>query len=413
MDLFTKLDSPSSAPPILSVSELTHMIKGMLESNLVGVWVGGQVSGISRPRSGHLYFTLKDEHAQISAAIWQSTAQRLRFNLEDGQEVICRGDLNVYPPRGSYQLVVRSIEPRGMGALQLAFKQLQEKLAKEGLFDRANKQPLPPFPRRIAFVTSPTGAAIRDFLEIARRRHSGVEILVIPARVQGECAADDVVRGIRLAHRLRPRPDVLVVGRGGGSVEDLWCFNEEKVVRAIVAAEIPVVSAVGHEIDVTLSDLAADVRAATPSEAAERIIPSAEELSARLAQFQKRLAGSLRGQCIHARRRLDALAVRRVLARPLDRLGDLSRRLDELQVCLSRAMRRRVTKAEERLKGTAACLESLSPLAVLSRGYSITQRADDGQIVRAVGDVQTGDLISTRLHQGNLVSRVVDEGTGQ
>ncbi len=387
------------------------MIKGTLESTFAGLWVSGQVSGLSRPHSGHIYFSLKDDFAQIQAAIWQSTAQRLKFQLEDGQEVICRGDLDLYAQRGSYKLIVRAGEPRGVGALQLAFKQLQENLARQGLFDPAHKKALPSFPTRIAFVTSPSGAAIRDFLEIARRRHSGVEILVIPARVQGECAADDVVRGIRIAHRLQPRPDVLVVGRGGGSIEDLWCFNEESVVRAIYAAEIPVVSAVGHEIDVTLSDLAADVRAATPSEAAERIIPSAEELSQRLKQFQKRLISSLRGQCIRARSRLDALAARRVLKRPLDRLGDLSRRLDELEVILVRAMRRRLTKAEDRLNGTAACLESLSPLAVLSRGYSITQRADDGRIVRSAGDVRVGDRITTRLQEGTLVSRVVDENS--
>jgi len=407
MDLFAKEMLPEQeAPPILSVGELTQLIKGTLESTFAGLWVGGEVSEVSRPHSGHVYFTLKDDQAQIRAVMWRSTAQRQKFQLQEGQQLIVRGDLDVYPPRGSYQLVVRSVEPKGVGALQVAFKQLQEKLTKEGLFGREHKQPLPPFPRRIAFVTSPTGAAIRDFLQIARRRHAGVCVLVIPARVQGECAAEDIVRGIQLANRLVPRPDVLVVGRGGGSVEDLWCFNEESVVRAIFASEIPVVSAVGHEIDVTLSDLVADVRALTPSEAAERIVPSAEELSGRLAQFQRRIVSALRGQCIGARSRLDSLAGRRVLKRPLDRLGDLSRRLDELQVSLVRAVRRRVAKADDRLKGASACLESLSPLAVLSRGYSITQRVD-GRIVRDAAQVQVGELITTRLHQGELVSRVL------
>ncbi len=411
LDLFTKSETVAaeSPPPVLSVSQLTHMIKGTLESTFAGLWVSGEVSEVSRPHSGHVYFTLKDEQAQIRAVMWRSTAQRHKFQLQEGQEVICRGDLDVYPPRGSYQLVVRSVEPKGVGALQLAFKQLQEKLAKEGLFDPAHKKLLPPFPRRIAFVTSPTGAAIRDFLQIARRRHAGIHMLVIPARVQGDGAAEDIVRGIQQAHRLRPRPDVLVVGRGGGSVEDLWCFNDESVVRAIFAAEIPVVSAVGHEIDVTLSDLVADVRALTPSEAAERIVPSAEELLMRLAQFQKRLVAALRGQCITVKSRLDSLASRRVLKRPLDRLGDRSRRLDELQVSLVRAIRRRLTRATDRLKGTSACLESLSPLAVLARGYSITQRADGGQVVRSAGDVAAGELIATRLHQGELLSRVISE----
>ena len=411
MDLFDRssLTPAEAAPSVLSVSQLTHMIKGTLESTFSGLWISGEVSEVSRPHSGHIYFTLKDEHAQIRAVMWRTTAQRQKFQLQEGQQVVCRGDLDVYPPRGSYQLVVRTVEPQGVGALQLAFKQLQERLAKEGLFDPEHKKPLPAFPRRIAFVTSPTGAAIRDFLEIARRRHPGVHLLVIPARVQGDCAADDIVRGIQLAHRLRPRPDVLVVGRGGGSIEDLWCFNDESVVRAIFAAEIPVVSAVGHEIDVTLSDLAADVRAATPSEAAERIVPSAEQLLQRLAQFKRRLVTSLRGQCIRARSRLDVLAKRRVLKRPLDRLGDLSRRLDELQLALVRGIRRRVGTAHDRLNGTAACLESLSPLAVLSRGYSITQRADDGEIVRSAGDVEAGELITTRLHEGQLISRVVND----
>jgi exodeoxyribonuclease VII large subunit len=409
MDLFAKeMLSEQDAPTILTVAELTQLIKGTLESTFSGLWVSGEVSEVSRPLSGHVYFTLKDDQAQIRAVMWRSMAQRQKFQVQEGQHVIVRGDIDVYPPRGSYQVVVRSVEPKGVGALQLAFKQLQEKLTKEGLFDREHKQPLPPFPRLIAFVTSPTGAAIRDFLQIVCRRHAGVHVLVIPARVQGECAADDIVCGIRLANRLVPRPDVLVVGRGGGSIEDLWCFNEEEVVRAIFTSEIPVVSAVGHEIDVTLSDLVADVRALTPSEAAERIVPCAEELTAQLSHLQKRLVSALRGQCITARSQLDSVAGRRVLKRPLDRLGDLSRRLDELQVSLLRAIRRRVTKVEDYLKGTAACLESLSPLAVLARGYSIAQRADDGRIVRSAADVDVGELIATRLHQGELVSRVVE-----
>ena len=257
--------APKLAVEPLTVSALTAQVKGLIERQFQSVWVAGEVSNFSRPQSGHCYFTLKDDQAQIRAVMWRGSATRLDFQMTDGLELVCFGRLDVYAPRGSYQLVVDKAHPQGVGALELALRQLRDKLAAEGLFDPERKRPLPKFPRRIGFVTSPTGAAIRDFLEIARRRHSGIEILVIPARVQGECAADDIIRGIRLAHRLRPRPDVLVVGRGGGGVEDLWCFNEEKVVRAIAAAEIPVVSAVGHEIDVTLSDLAADVRAATPS----------------------------------------------------------------------------------------------------------------------------------------------------
>ncbi len=262
------MSEPQGASEPLSVSQLTLLIKESLETEFPAVWVSGEVSDVAKPQSGHVYLTLKDKQAQIRGIIWRTVAARLKFDLRDGQEVVCRGGLDVYPPRGVYQLIIRQIEPLGVGALQLALRQLHQRLAAEGLFDPSHKQPLPRFPQRVAFVTSPTGAAIRDFLEVARRRWSGVQVLVIPAKVQGAGAAADIVRGIETANRLADPPDVLVVGRGGGSLEDLWCFNEEPVVRAIYASRIPVVSAVGHEIDVTLSDLVADVRALTPSEAA-------------------------------------------------------------------------------------------------------------------------------------------------
>jgi len=392
-------------PQVLSVSQLTAMIQGTLESAFHSVWVSGEVSEVSRPHSGHVYFTLKDAQAQIRGVIWRSAVQRIKFKLEEGQQVVCHGDLDVYPPRGTYQLVVRQVEPQGVGALQLAFKQLQQRLAAEGLFDPIHKKPLPAFPRRVGFVTSPTGAAVRDFLEVAARRSRGVEILVIPARVQGECAADEIVRGIELANRLVPPLDVLVVGRGGGSLEDLWCFNEEAVVRAIFASRLPVVSAVGHEIDVTLSDLVADVRALTPSEAAERIIPSADELTTRLTQIQRRLVGNLRGRATAARRHVEQLAKSRVLRSPKTLIYDLSHRLDELDALAARAIRRRVTMASDRLGATSARLDSLSPLAVLARGYSVTTRAS-GEIVREANQVSTGETIHTRLARGELTSRV-------
>src|SRR5438874_4088156 len=326
-----------ATPRVLSVSQLSQLIEGTLESAFQSVWVSGEVSEVSRPHSGHVYFTLRDETAQLKAVIWRSVASRLRFQLEDGQQVICHGDLDVYPPRGTYQLVVRQVEPAGLGALQLAFKQLQERLAAEGLFDPARKRPLPMFPRRVGFVTSPSGAAIQDFLQVAARRFHGVEILVIPARVQGEGACEEIVRGIRLANQLRPPLDVLVVGRGGGSLEDLWCFNEEAVVRAIHASSIPVVSAVGHEIDVTLADLVADVRALTPSEAAERVIPSADELTSRLAVFRRRIVSMLRSRATAARRHVDQLARSRLLRNPRLLIYDRARRLDELDAHAKRA----------------------------------------------------------------------------
>lgn len=390
---------------ILSVSDLTLAIKGTLERHFTSVWVGGELSDVSRPQSGHVYFTLKDEGSQIKGIVWRSAAQKIKFDLHDGLEVICRGDIDVYPARGSYQLIIREIEPLGLGALQLAFKQLYEKLAAEGLFDPRHKQPLPRFPTRIAFVTSPTGAAIRDFLEVIRRRWQGVHVTIIPARVQGEGSAFEIARGIALANAMQPPPDVLVVGRGGGSIEDLWCFNEEPVVRAIFASKIPVVSAVGHEIDVTLSDLVADVRAATPTEAAERIVPSADEVQISLRGHQQRLLAMLRSRAAQARARVDSLAHRRAFRRPFDVLQDLSRRADDLQARADRAVRHLLQQRRHKTAAAVAHLEALSPLAVLARGYSVTLR-EDGELLHDAAQVSPGERIITRLATGQVNSRV-------
>jgi exodeoxyribonuclease VII large subunit len=391
---------------VLTVSELTSLIKGTLESAFPAVWVSGELSDITRPQSGHVYFTLKDAGAQIRGVMWRSAASRVRFQLEDGQEVICCGDLDVYPPRGSYQLVVRQIEPRGVGALQLALRQMQQRLAAEGLFDPRHKKPLPRFPRRIAVVTSPTGAAVRDFLEVLRRRWRDVAVLIIPVRVQGDGAADEIAGGIQVANRIRPRPDVLVLTRGGGSLEDLWCFNEEKVVRAIFASQIPIVSAVGHEIDVTLSDLVADVRALTPTEAAQLVVPSSTEIATILHNLQVRLASSLRGRAAEARSRLESLKQRRILRLPWERIHDLGRRLDEIELRLRHAIRNRQHSARDCLTGLAGRLESLSPVAVLSRGYSMTEHARNGQLVTNAAELVIGDLLKTRFGKGQAISRV-------
>ncbi len=300
--------NPSTQRP-LSVWELTSQIKDLLEAAFPTVWVAGEVSNFARPQSGHCYLTLKDDRAQLRAVMWRGVAIRIRFDLHDGLEVICRGHLDLYAARGSYQLVIEDVVPKGMGALELALRQLREKLAREGLFDRERKRPLPAFVRRIAVVTSPTGAAIRDFLQVLGRRWRGADVLVVPVRVQGEGAAAEIAAAIETVNRLPPekgdilhlcaekqnvpffRPDCLVVTRGGGSMEDLWAFNEEAVVRAIAASRIPVISAVGHEIDVTLSDLAADVRALTPSEAAELVAPGGRRVGRRLAADRAALGG--------------------------------------------------------------------------------------------------------------------------
>jgi exodeoxyribonuclease VII large subunit len=388
------------------VSELTSLIKETLHEFFGGVWVSGELSDVSRPQSGHIYFTLKDATAQIRGVLWRSDAKRLRFDLEEGLEVICCGDIDVYPPRGTYQFIAREMEPRGLGGLQLALRQLQQKLAAEGLFDVRHKKPLPRFPRRVGFVTSPTGAAVRDFLEVLRHRWCGLEVLIIPSRVQGFGAADDIVRGIHLANRLRPNLDVLVVGRGGGSPEDLWCFNEEKVVRAIFESQLPVVSAVGHEIDVTLADLVADVRALTPTEAAQRIVPSLEEVQQGLRALRQRLGAALQSRAAQGRMRWEAALRNRVFRRPLDKIREHMERLDDLGLRANRAIVARQARAADQLTALASRLESLSPLGVLARGYTVTTRTVDGRVIHDAAQLQPGDSITTRYSRGTTTSRV-------
>ncbi len=343
----SKSPTDSANPPILSVGELNDRIRETLRAEFFSVWVSGEISDLSRPRSGHAYFSLKDESSQVRAVMWRSVVQRLNFDLEDGIEVICRGEVDVYEPRGTYQLIVREIEPRGIGALQLALRKLRDKLAAEGLFDPARKRSLPRFPRRIAVVTSPSGAALRDFLEVARRRWQGTDILLVPTRVQGAGAAREIAQAIRTADAVRPRADALLVTRGGGSLEDLWCFNDEAVVRAIHASKTPVVSAVGHEIDVTLSDLVADVRALTPSEAGELLVPSSDELREGLDTVSRRLLSSVRAVYSHSRSRFDALSQSRVFRQPYSRLRDHERGLDELQARASRLVTQRWQRSGE------------------------------------------------------------------
>jgi len=390
----------------LTVAQLTAQIKDSLEGGFPNVWVTGEISNFSRPQSGHAYFTLKDDQAQIRAVMWRSAAARLKFEMADGLDVICHGHLDVYAPRGSYQLVVDELQPKGLGALELALRKLREKLSAEGLFDPARKRALPMFPRRVAFVTSPTGAAVHDFLQVLRRRWRGVDVLIIPARVQGEGATQEIVNGIRLANRIEPRLDVLVVGRGGGSLEDLWSFNEEAVVRAIAASRVPTVSAVGHEIDVTLSDLAADVRALTPSEAAERIAPAAEEIGARVRAYQHRLRHAAQRRVAWLRARYDGLASQRTFRRPFDLVHERSRRLDELEAHGHRSMHRLMHEGESRLARLAGKIESLSPLAVLARGYTITQNAANRAVVREAAQLKVGQSIVTRFVRGNVFSTV-------
>ena len=387
-----------------TVSELTREIKDQLESHYPDVWVTGEISNCRPARSGHVYLTLKDDQSQISAVIWRSTAARLKFDLADGLEVVARGGVEVYLPRGQYQLVIKQLTPKGVGALELAFRQLQERLSTEGLFDAERKQPIPRFPRRIALVTSPTGAAVRDMLQVITRRWPAVEIVLLPVRVQGAGAAEEIARAIELVPAL-PRVDVVIAGRGGGSLEDLWAFNEEIVARAIAECPIPLVSAVGHEIDVSIADLVADVRALTPSEAGELVVPHRDEFVASLAAVRTRLTGALQQRAQRARGLLAGLASRPVLVRPHGRIRELAGRVDELQRRIDHAVRATTRSNRDRLGTAAAALQALRPLEVLGRGYSVTPTTD-GDVVRNTGQLEIGTRISTTLADGRVTSRV-------
>jgi exodeoxyribonuclease VII large subunit len=394
-------------PRYKTISELTQEIRDTLEGDFSQVTVCGEVSGFSAPRSGHWYLTLKDEQSQIAAVVWRSTVQRVRFPVEDGTQVVVSGRLTVYPPRGSYQLVIEQIQPVGEGSWRAKFRRLYEKLAAEGLFDAARKRPIPLIPRHVVVITSPSGAAIRDFLQVAQRRWQGCQIVILPTKVQGQGAGEQLAAAVALANRLRPAPDVIVVTRGGGSIEDLWEFNHEALVRSIAASRIPVVSGVGHEIDVTLCDLAADLRALTPSEAAERIFPNQQALVESLWDFQNRLVQGLRRRGIEAQQHVERLANSRVLRRPLDVLLQHSQRLDDQAARLSWLMENDHQRRLQALQGMAGKLEALSPLQVLGRGYSVTLDRDRQTLLDAEA-VKPGDRIETRLHRGMLVSHVLD-----
>jgi exodeoxyribonuclease VII large subunit len=391
--------------PVQTVSQLTREIKDLVEGNLPFVWVQGEVSNCTRAGSGHVYLTLKDEAAQMRAVIWRRTASRLRFDLHDGLEVVAAGPIEVYQARGTYQLVVEQLIPQGVGSLELAFRQMQEKLAAEGLFDPAVKRPLPRFPRRIALVTSPTGAAVRDLLQVMTRRWQAADVVIVPVPVQGEGAAQQIAAGLKLAPRI-PDVDVVITGRGGGSLEDLWAFNEEVVARAIRGCPVPVISAVGHEIDVSIADLAADRRALTPSEAGELVVPDRAAILGQLHHCRDRLINGLKERAGRTRAQLDAVAARRVLTRPAQRLHDLTARVDELGARVERAMQRRLQMAQRDVAGLSASLEALSPLKVLTRGYSITTHTQTGEVIRHVNEVQVGDSVTSHLRDGRVIGSV-------
>jgi exodeoxyribonuclease VII large subunit len=449
---------PFAERTILTVSEVTERVKIVLEDTFFDIWIEGEISNLRTPSSGHTYFTLKDDHSQMRAVLFKMQRRYLRFDPKDGMLVIARGRLSLYEPRGEYQLVIDYLEPQGVGGLQIAFEQLKARLAQEGLFDPAHKKPLPMLPRAIGIVTSPTGAVIRDMLHILRRRFANVHVCLYPVRVQGDGAAAEIARGLAALNDY-PGIDVIIVARGGGAPEDLWPFNEEIVARAIYQSAIPVISAVGHEIDYTIADFVADLRAPTPSAAAELVMRSKAEWYAEIHHLTQRLERAMHHRLDSLRARLEASQQRRVLKDPWAPLHALGQRLDELNARLVRStrthvqrlddavgrsesalshlsplmtiglLRQRLTALEQRFRTAqhtrvqlqreevqrlAATLQALSPLAVLARGYSICRTPPAGQVIREATAVTPGTSIDITLWQGALrctVDAVLTKGS--
>ncbi|HJR76672.1 MAG TPA: exodeoxyribonuclease VII large subunit [Nitrospiraceae bacterium] len=433
---------------IWTVTDFTRWIRESLEEEFRDIWIEGEVSNIKMPGSGHVYFTLKDERSQVRMVLFRSTVQYLRFSLKEGLRVLTRGRVTVYEARGEYQLIVDYVEPRGLGSLQLAFEQLKERLAREGLFLESRKRPLPRFPRAVGVVTSPTGAAIRDIVTVLCRRWPAAHIVIAPVPVQGPGAAERIASAIASLGESES-VDVMIVGRGGGSWEDLWSFNEEVVVRAIAASRVPVVSAVGHDIDVTLADFVADYRAPTPSAAAEAVVPAREDVIERMSQWSTRIVRGMRNHCTVQGHRLEyALRMCEVMGRRVReeaqraddlvlrmvdhmrrRLGDTDRSaralrhglmeagpaaavrefrvlLPQLLCRVERQMHMLLSGRRQTLHRHMAGLDALSPLATLSRGYSAIHRVSDGRLVRRSSDVTEGELVRARLAQGRLLCLV-------
>ena len=440
---------PTERGEVYSVYELTRAIKLHLEREFLEVWVTGEISNLKQPSSGHLYFTLKDARSQLPVVMFRSSRRRLKFQPDDGMAVLARGHVTVYEPRGAYQLQVEWMEPRGKGALQAAFEQLKDKLEKEGLFAKERKKPLPLLPQRIGVVTSPTGAAVRDICRILHRRFPNLEVVLYPAQVQGDLAASEIAKGIQVLNRLGSF-DALIVGRGGGSLEDLWPFNEEPVARAIAASKIPIISAVGHEVDFTIADFVADVRAPTPSAAAEMVVSRKDAFEERVSWLERRVGQATRQRINTLENQVDRLgthqvflavrhsiemaaqrlddanyraatmmerrlhafhshldtASRRLEAFRIDRqIAELRTRLKHLDSRLTTAQKAYLALAHQKLGRSSAQIEALSPLGVLGRGYSLAWD-EKGILLRDASKVQPGDPLRLILHRGELDCRV-------
>ena len=393
---------------IFTVTELNQFIKDLLDNvpPLTDLLLRGEISNYKMYPSGHHYFTLKDGQCAVKCVLFKGSAMKLRFRPENGMQVIASGRISVYPRDGAYQLYCTGLSPDGVGDLSVAYEQLKEKLRLEGLFDEAHKKPLPPYPQRIAIVTSPAGAAIHDMIRILRRRYPIAKVLLLPVRVQGTEAPAEIAGAIRYANR-HQLADVLITGRGGGSLEDLWAFNDERVARAIYDSKIPVISAVGHEPDVAISDFVADRRASTPSNAAEIAVPDMAELLRWLDGAEMRMARGVTRQLGAALERLDTLAQKRVLTDPMALVADKGMQLDHVQHRLAAAMRAVTDRENGRFAALAASLDALSPLRVLGRGYALAQ-TEDGTVLRSAAQTAAGQRIRVRLAQGQLVCDVAE-----
>jgi exodeoxyribonuclease VII large subunit len=411
---------------IYTVTEITQLVKIELETAFPDLWIEGEISDFKRAHSGHIYFTLKDEKSQIRAVMWRSSAQRIAFELENGLKVVSKGAINVYEPRGQYQLIVEVVEPKGKGALQLAFEQLKEKLKKEGLFDTEKKKKLPLLPKKVGIVTSPKGAAIADIIRILERRFASLQIMLFPARVQGEGASDEIVEGIEYFSRL-PDMDVLIVGRGGGSMEDLWAFNEEKVARAIFQCPIPVISAVGHEIDFTIADFVADIRAETPSAAAEKVIEKEQSFLERIDSLSENLEHHLKYALQVRKQEVLQLIHHQAFQNFKDRLHNFVQNVDDLDLRARetiRNLKQRILENQsqtrlqiERMKSSlkrdlqsfqgkwerlSAELNNLSPLNILKKGYAVCWKNGRKYLVRRIEDLKEQDEVTVSFFKGEF-----------
>lgn len=389
---------------VFTPSQLNRGIRVLLEANFLNIWIEGEVSNFKLHSSGHMYFSLKDEKSQISAVFFAGQNRSNKFEIKDGLKVLIFGKISVYEPRGSYQIYVERVEPKGVGALQLAFQQMREKLEREGLFSRERKRAIPKFPKVVGVVTSPTGAAFRDILNVMNRRFSGTAILLNPVQVQGEGSAQQIARAIRELNALGGI-DVMIVGRGGGSVEDLWAFNEEVVARAVFESKIPVISAVGHEIDWTICDFVADMRAPTPSAAAELVVQNRADLVGKVTELQARLRNRALGILQEKSTELTNLQESYAFKQPKVLIDQFSQRLDEMLRQLQNYTKSFFSENKQKFQALAGKLNVLSPLAILERGYSISFYGD-GKPLKDASKIKKGDTMATRLWKGTVYSEV-------